>query len=179
VPSACWCRSHERCHRSGRYDRICRKLRLPDGGKYGRAARRAPARGPKKRHKLTRSKAVNRSRSRKARAMPELSLAVASACLLILAARARTGNGSDAPDLDPLCWRTPPSAPPPGHVQAPAAGSRSILHDADHDQQFDQGKANAAPAPAPARASARRDLCASAAPPCVSNAEHDASAVKD
>ena len=61
---------HERCHRSGRYDRICRKLRLPDGGKYGRAARRAPARGPKKRHKLTRSKAVNRSRSRKARAMP-------------------------------------------------------------------------------------------------------------
>src|SRR6476619_6362834 len=102
IDSTCY----ERRRRSRHYDRVCRKMRLPQGGKYGRGARAGAGapKGPKKRRERTWSKAVNRSRSRKAREMPKLSLAVASACHLILAARARTGNGSDAPDFDPLLY---------------------------------------------------------------------------
>ena len=105
IDSTCY----ERRHRSRHYDRVCRKMRLPEGGKYGKdvpATQSARKKRPKR--KRTWSKQVNRSRSRKLREMPKLSLAVASACHLILAARARTGNGSDIPDFDPLlyhAWR--------------------------------------------------------------------------
>ena len=86
IDSTCF----EERHRSRHYDRVCRKLKLRDGGKYAEKA--DPA-------------AVNASRSRKARRMPKLSLAVASGCHLALAARAGTGAGSDSPDFRPLLYR--------------------------------------------------------------------------
>ena len=55
--------------------------------------------------------AVNASRSAKLRRMPKLALAAAAASHRILAARACAGNGSDAPDFDPLlyhAWRRAP-----------------------------------------------------------------------
>jgi len=89
IDSTCF----EERHRSHHYDRVCRKLKLRDGGKY--ADKVDPAQ-------------VNASRSRKARRMPKLTLAVASGCHLVLAARASTGAGSDSPDFRPLlylAWR--------------------------------------------------------------------------
>ena len=50
--------------------------------------------------------AVNASRSRKLRRMPKLALAVAAASHQILAAEAAAGNGSDAPDFDPLLYQS-------------------------------------------------------------------------
>jgi hypothetical protein len=86
IDSTCF----EERHRSHHYDRVCRKMKLRDGGKY--AEKDDPAE-------------VNASRSRKARRMPKLALAVASGCHLVLAARAHTGTGSDSPDFQPLLYR--------------------------------------------------------------------------
>jgi hypothetical protein len=86
IDSTCF----EERHRSHHYDRVCRKMKLRDGGKYAQKADPAE---------------VNASRSRKARQMPKLALAVASGCHLILAARASTGAGSDSPDFRPLLYR--------------------------------------------------------------------------
>ncbi len=84
----------ERRHRSRHYDRVCRKMNLPDGAKYARKTR------------ATRTEEeVNRSRSLAARQMPKLALAVASGCHLVLAARVHTGAGSDAPDFEPLLYQ--------------------------------------------------------------------------
>lgn len=88
IDSTCYeCR-----HRSLHYDRVCRKMKLRDGGKYTEKAEVS-------------ADEVNRSRSRAARQMPKLALAVASNCHLILAARVHTGAGSDAPDFEPLLYR--------------------------------------------------------------------------
>ena len=86
IDSTCF----EERHRSHHYDRVCRKMKLRDGGKY--AEKVDPA-------------GVNASRSRKARRMPKLALAAASGCHLVLAARAHTGTGSDSPDFQPLLYR--------------------------------------------------------------------------
>jgi hypothetical protein len=86
IDSTCF----EERHRSRHYDRVCRKMKLRDGGKYAQKADPAE---------------VNAARSRKARQMPKLALAVASACHLVLAARAHTGTGSDSPDFQPLLYR--------------------------------------------------------------------------
>jgi DDE family transposase/transposase-like protein DUF772 len=93
IDSTCY----ERRHRSRHYDRVCRKMNLPEGRKY--------AGGPKKRRKPSKAQ-VNRARSRAAKTMPKLALAVASACHLILAARASTGAGGDGPDFDPLLYHS-------------------------------------------------------------------------
>lgn len=89
IDSTCY----ERRHRSRHYDRVCRKMRLSEGEKY--------ANRPKKT-----AQDVNRARSLKLRQMPKLALAVAAGCHLILAARTHTGNGSDAPDFDPLLYHS-------------------------------------------------------------------------
>jgi hypothetical protein len=90
IDSTCF----ERRHRSGHYDRACRKMTLPDGAKYARETR------------AVRTEAqVNRARSLAVRQMPKLALAVAAGCHLVLAARAHTGAGSDAPDFGPLLYR--------------------------------------------------------------------------
>jgi hypothetical protein len=83
---------YERRHRSRHYDRVCRKMRLPEGAKYTEKP------GPTKQQ-------VNRSRSIKVRQMPKLALAVAAGCHVILAARVHTGSGSDSPDFVPLLER--------------------------------------------------------------------------
>jgi hypothetical protein len=87
IDSTCF----EHHHRSGHYDRRCRRMtddapKRP--GKWG--------------------KSVNAARSRRLRATPKLAAAVDSGTHLILAAKARVGNGSDAPDFDDLlydAWR--------------------------------------------------------------------------
>lgn len=84
---------YEPRHRSKHYDRVCRKMDLRPGQKYGKNPGKY---GP----------AVNASRSAKLRRMPKLALAVAAASHRILAARAATGNGSDAPDFDPLLYHS-------------------------------------------------------------------------
>ncbi len=89
---------YEPHHRSGHYDRVCRKMQ--------RENQRKDAKPPGKW-----GKSVNASRSRKLRQMPKLSLAVAAASHRILAAKAVLGNGSDAPDFDGLlyhAWRRAP-----------------------------------------------------------------------
>ena len=88
IDSTCF----EERHRSGHYDRVCRKMDLKSGQKYA-----------KRPGKYGRS--VNAARSRKIRRMPKLALAVAAASHRILAARASNGNGSDAPDFDPLLFQ--------------------------------------------------------------------------
>ena len=91
VDSTCY----EPRHRSGHYDRVCRRMHLRPGQKYA---------GKPGSH----GRAVNASRRRKAKAMPKLALAVAAASHRILAAKAMTGTGSDAPDFEPLlyaAWR--------------------------------------------------------------------------
>ena len=84
---------YEPRHRSRHYDRVCRKMDLKPGQKYAKSPGKY---GPK----------VNASRSKKLRRMPKLALAVAAASHRILAARASTGNGSDAPDFDPLLYQS-------------------------------------------------------------------------
>jgi hypothetical protein len=87
IDSTCF----EQRHRSGHYDRRCRRMdddlqKRP--GKWGRS--------------------VNAARSRRLRAMPKLAIAVDAGSHLILAAKPRIGNGSDAPDFDDLlydAWR--------------------------------------------------------------------------
>jgi len=86
IDSTCF----EERHRSRHYDRVCRRMKLRDGGKYAQKADPAE---------------VNASRSRKAKRMPKLALAVASGCHLVLAARAHTGAGSDSPDFRPLLYQ--------------------------------------------------------------------------
>jgi hypothetical protein len=91
IDSTCF----ERRHRSGHYDRRCRRMALKPlddaakhPGKWG--------------------KTVNEARSRSLRRMPKLAIAVDSGCHLILSAKVRIGNGSDAPDFDDLlfhAWR--------------------------------------------------------------------------
>jgi IS5 family transposase len=89
IDSTCY----EERHRSRHYDRACRKIDLKPGRKY---AAKPGKYGP----------AVNAARSRKLRRMPKLAIAVAAASHLILAARASNGNGSDAPDFDPLLFQS-------------------------------------------------------------------------
>jgi hypothetical protein len=94
IDSTCY----EPRHRSRHYDRACQKMRL----KTGRTYAKPPGKW---------GRAVNASRSRKLRQMPKLSLAVAAASHRILAAKAAGGNGSDAPDFEPLLldsWRRSP-----------------------------------------------------------------------
>jgi hypothetical protein len=93
IDSTCY----EPHHRSGHYDRVCRRMRA-DGRKGGK-------------HPGKWGKSVNASRSRNLRRMPKLSLAVAAATHRILSAKAGLGNGSDAPDFDDLlfhAWRRAP-----------------------------------------------------------------------
>ena len=91
IDSTCY----EQHHRSRHYDRRCRHMALHDAskrpGKWG--------------------KTVNAARGKRLRAMPKLALAVDSGCHVILSAKTRIGNGSDAPDFDPLlfhAWRRAP-----------------------------------------------------------------------
>ena len=79
----------EERHRSGHYDRVCRRIDRKPGSKYAKKPGKYGA-------------AVNRSRSRKVRRMPKLALAVAAASHQILAVKASIGGGSDAPDFGPL-----------------------------------------------------------------------------
>lgn len=97
-------------HRSGHYDRVCRKIASRDGestpkpGKYGTT--------------------VNASRSRQLKRMPKLALATAAASHRILAARTHTGSGSDCPDFEPLlfdAWRR--------------ADVRTVVADAGYDSE--------------------------------------------
>ena len=93
----------EQRHRSSHYERRCRHM----AGKEGASADKRPEKPGKW------GASVNASRGRRVSAMPKLALAVASGCHAILAAVARTGNGSDAPDFDPLlfhAWRRAPGA---------------------------------------------------------------------
>jgi Transposase DDE domain len=84
IDSTCY----EPHHRSRHYDRVCRKMKE-------RAEKAVKSPG-------SWSKSVNASRSKKVRSMPKLSLAVAAASHRILAARSQLGNGSDAPNFEPL-----------------------------------------------------------------------------
>ena len=84
---------YEPRHRSRHYDRACRKAGLRPGQKYEKSPGKY---GP----------AVNASRSKRLRRMPKLALAVAAASHRVLAARASAGNGSDAPDFDPLLYQS-------------------------------------------------------------------------
>jgi hypothetical protein len=107
IDSTCY----EPRHRSRHYDRVCRRTGLKPGQKY---AKKPGKYGP----------AVNASRSRKLRRMPKLALAVAAASHRILAAEASAGNGSDAPDFDPLlyqAWRR--------------AEVRAVVADAGYDSE--------------------------------------------
>jgi hypothetical protein len=89
IDSTCY----EPRHRSRHYDRVCRRIELKTGQKY----REKPGKyGP----------AVNASRSRNLKRMPKLALATAVASHRILAARASIGNGSDAPDFEPLLFHS-------------------------------------------------------------------------
>lgn len=90
IDSTCY----ERRHRSRHYDRVCRKIKLPEGAKYAEKSRA-----------LETDADANRSRSLAARQMPKLALAIASGCHLVLAARVHIGAGSDAPDFGPLLYR--------------------------------------------------------------------------
>ncbi len=85
IDSTCF----EQHHRSGHYDRRCRRMALDA------AAKRA-------KHPGKWGKSVNAARSRRLRQMPKLAVAVDGGSHLILAAEARSGNGSDAPDFAPL-----------------------------------------------------------------------------
>ena len=88
---------YERRHRSRHYERVCRKMKLGEGEKYGKASEKRAPETPAQ---------VNRRRSRTVRQMPKLALAVASSCHAILAARSHIGNGSDGPDFEPLLYHS-------------------------------------------------------------------------
>lgn len=108
IDSTCF----ERRHRSRHYDRVCRKMKLADGGKYANRPQKADP------------DEVNRARSRKVRQMPKLAIAVDGGSHLILAVRVHIGNGSDHPDFDPLLyhsWRR--------------AKVRSVVADAGYDSE--------------------------------------------
>jgi hypothetical protein len=105
---------YERRHRSRHYDRVCRKMKLGEGEKYGKRSGKQ-AETPAQ---------VNRRRSRTVKQMPKLALAVASGCHAILAARPHIGNGSDNPDFGPLLyhsWRR--------------ASVRTVVADAGYDSE--------------------------------------------
>ena len=89
IDSTCY----EERHRSRHYDRACRRMDVKPGQKY-----------VQKPGKWGRS--VNAARSAKLRRMPKLALAVAAASHRILAARGSIGNGSDAPDFEPLLFHS-------------------------------------------------------------------------
>ena len=89
IDSTCY----EPRHRSRHYDRACRKMELKTGRKY----RQKPGKY---------GSAVNASRSKRLKRMPKLALAIAAASHRILAARASIGNGSDAPDFEPLLFHS-------------------------------------------------------------------------
>lgn len=91
IDSTCY----EPRHRSKHYDRVCRKIDLRPGRKYAQKPGKYGA-------------AVNAARSRQLRRMPKLALAVAAASHRILSLCVKIGNGSDAPDFEPLlydAWR--------------------------------------------------------------------------
>lgn len=105
---------YERHHRSRHYDRVCRKMKLDEGEKYGKTREKQAATPAQ----------VNRRRSRTVRQMPKLALAVASSCHAILAAKSHIGAGSDSPDFDPLLyqsWRR--------------ANVRTVVADAGYDSE--------------------------------------------
>lgn len=85
----------ERHHRSGHYDRRCRRMDPPKTqngpGKWGDS--------------------VNAARSKRLRQMPKLAIAVDSGSHLILSATVRLGSGSDAPDFEPLLRQSLARAP--------------------------------------------------------------------
>lgn len=92
IDSTCY----ENRHYSRHYERVCRKMKLGAGEKYGQRPGKRPQTPAQ----------VNRRRSRTVRAIPKLALAVASGCHAILAARAHIGNGSDCPDFAPLLYHS-------------------------------------------------------------------------
>jgi hypothetical protein len=112
IDSTCY----EPRHRSRHYDRACRKMDLGPGQKYAKLkyAKRPGKYGP----------AANTSRSVKLRRMPKLALAVAAASHQIRAAKASAGNGSDAPDFDPLLYRS-----------WRRAGVKTVVADAGYDSE--------------------------------------------
>lgn len=94
IDSTCY----EPRHRSRHYDRVCRKMADKQADRTDK-------------HPGKWGKSVNASRSAKLKRMPKLALASAAASHHILAARAAIGNGSDAPDFEPLlfhAWRRAP-----------------------------------------------------------------------
>jgi hypothetical protein len=84
IDSTCY----EQRHRSGHYDRRCRRM--------AGDARKSPGKW---------GKTVNAARGRQLRRMPKLAIAVDGGTHLILAAKTRIGNGSDAPDFDDLLYQ--------------------------------------------------------------------------
>lgn len=103
IDSTCY----EHHHRSGHYDRRCRRM--------AREARKNPGKW---------GKSVNAARAARLRRMPKLAIAVDSGSHLILAAKVRIGNGSDAPDFDDLlyhAWRR--------------AGVAAVVADAGYDSE--------------------------------------------
>lgn len=86
---------YEPRHRSGHYDRVCRKIAARAGEEHAQKPGKYAA-------------TVNASRSAALRRMPKLALATAADSHRILAARTHIGNGSDHPDFEPLllqAWR--------------------------------------------------------------------------
>jgi hypothetical protein len=105
----------ERHHRSVHYDRRCRQMSHKNAAK--------DAKVPEKPGKYGES--VNASRRQRVASMPKLAVAVASACHLVLSAVVRTGNGSDAPDFDPLLYQAWKRAP----------GVKVVVADAGYDSE--------------------------------------------
>jgi hypothetical protein len=90
----------ERLHRSAHYDRRCRQMR-------DKKSARDPTQKSERPEKTgSWGESANASRRSSVGAMPKLAIAVASACHLILAAKVRIGNGSDAPDFEPLLYQS-------------------------------------------------------------------------
>jgi hypothetical protein len=106
IDSTCF----EQRHRSGHYDRRCRRMADDD------TARKRPGKW---------GKTVNAARSRRLRRLPKLAIAVDAGCHLILAAKARIGNGSDAPDFDDLLY----------HAWRRARTVKVVVADAGYDSE--------------------------------------------
>ena len=105
----------ERHHRSVHYDRRCRQMAYKDAAKDAKVPQNPGSWGA----------CVNASRRRRVSTMPKLAVAVASACHLILSAVTRRGNGSDAPDFEPLLF----------HAWRRAAGVKVVVADAGYDSE--------------------------------------------
>jgi hypothetical protein len=105
----------ERRHRSAHYDRRCRHM-AAKGGSGGDERPEKPGKW---------GASVNASRGRQVSAMPKLAVAVAGGCHAILAAVVRLGNGSDAPDFDPLLF----------HAWRRVPGVRVVVADAGYDSE--------------------------------------------